>query len=53
MNAAPPIPNRKRPRLWWWFATAIVLHVLAWTCWFAIAARHPVADVALAAQAGH
>jgi drug/metabolite transporter (DMT)-like permease len=42
----------RRPRVWWWFAAAVALHMLAWTCWFGIASRHPVAEVPLAARAG-
>jgi len=42
-----------QPRLWWWFAAAVGLHLLAWSVWFAIAAHHPVADVPLATALAH
>jgi hypothetical protein len=48
MSADRPVRRLPRPRVWWWIAAALVLHVLAWTVWFRIAARHPVADVPLA-----
>jgi hypothetical protein len=39
--------NALRPRLWWWFAAAVALHLLAWGFWFGIAMRHPVVEVPL------
>ena len=49
MNPRRGIPRALRPRLWWWIAGAIALHLLAWTAWFTIASRHPVDEVPLAA----
>jgi len=51
MNLARAIPSALRPRIWWWVAAALILHVAAWVGWFRIASRHPVADVPLAAPA--
>ena len=44
--------DSRRSRLWWWFVVAGVLFLAAWTGWFIIAARHPVADVPLAQKQG-
>jgi hypothetical protein len=49
MEPARTAPEAARTRVGWWFAAAIILHALAWTAWFTIAARHPVAEVPLAA----
>jgi hypothetical protein len=49
MTFPPRLRKAFRPRVWWWIAAAIVLHLSAWTAWFAIAARHDVAEVPLAA----
>ncbi|MGA2016934.1 MAG: hypothetical protein ABSH26_08250 [Opitutaceae bacterium] len=40
-----------RPRIWWWCAGAVALHLIAWSAWLTIAARHPVASVPLATPA--
>jgi hypothetical protein len=45
--------ERFRPRVWWWFAAAVLLHIAAWSAWFVIAAHHSVADVPLATSARH
>ncbi|HXQ81332.1 MAG TPA: hypothetical protein VN775_08475 [Opitutaceae bacterium] len=50
MSLPARIPRLLRPRLWWWFPAAIALHLIAWSAWLAIAARHPVASVPLAAH---
>lgn len=48
MSAPPSHPTRS----WvpWIIAAALALHVAAWTVWFTIAGRHPVADVPIAAR---
>lgn len=48
MIPRPPIFRAPKPSAWWWIAAALVLHLMAWTAWFTIAARHPVAEVRLA-----
>jgi len=48
MSLRVQIRKALRPRIWWWLAAAMVLHLSAWVAWFAIAARHSVADVPLA-----
>jgi len=42
-------PNEPRPRskLWLIFVAAGVLQLAAWTAWFIIASKHPVAEVPL------
>jgi len=51
MSLRTRIPRPPRPRLWWWFAAAVALHLAAWSAWLTIAARHPVASVPLAGPA--
>lgn len=53
MDPQPPAPRAKKSRVGWWVAAAIALHLLAWTAWFTIAARHPVAEVPLATSPRH
>jgi hypothetical protein len=53
MSLPAHIPRLLRPRLWWWFAGALALHLLAWSVWLTIAAHHPVASVPLAVPATH
>ena len=43
------IRDAVRPRVWWWIAGATLLHFAFWAAWFAIAARHSVAEVTLEA----
>ncbi len=49
MNTTPPVtepePPAGRSRLWLFFVAVIALQLAAWTVWFIIAARHPVAEV--------
>jgi hypothetical protein len=48
----PParIASFLRPRLWWWFPAAVMVHLLAWSAWLTIAAHNPVASVPLASR---
>ena len=41
-------PTEKKSKLWLMFVAVIALQLAAWTAWFIIAARHPVAEVPLA-----
>ena len=41
-------PKPKKSKLWLFFVAAFALQLAAWTAWFLIAARHPVAEVPLA-----
>jgi len=43
--AAEPKPPAGRSYLWLIFVAVIALQLAAWTVWFIIAARHPVAEV--------
>lgn len=42
------IPAEKKSKLWLVFVAVIALQLAAWTAWFIIAAKHPVAEVPLA-----
>ena len=42
-RSAPPTS-----RLWLWVVAVISLQLVAWTAWFILASRHPVAEVPLA-----
>ena len=48
MNPAADLPPPRRSRLWLVFVAAFALQLAAWTAWFLVAARHPVAEVPLA-----
>ncbi len=37
-------------RVWWWVIVAFVVQLAAWTAWFVIAARSPVAEVPLVTE---
>lgn len=41
-------PAAKKSKLWLMFVAVIALQLAAWTAWFIIAAKHPVAEVPLA-----
>ena len=43
--ATEPEPPAGRSRLWLIIVAVIALQLAAWTAWFIIAARHPVAEV--------
>jgi hypothetical protein len=53
MDQAPATHKAAGSRVGWWFAAAALAYLLAWATWFAIAARHPVAEVPLARSPGH
>jgi hypothetical protein len=48
MKTAP-----KKSRLWLWFVAAFIVQLGAWTAWFAIAAKHKVAEVPLSTAVGY
>jgi hypothetical protein len=48
MSAKPENEGARRGnRLLWWVTAAFAVQLAAWAAWFALAARHPVADVPL------
>jgi hypothetical protein len=44
----PPAKPAGSWRLWLWVLAAFALQFAAWTVWFAVAAKHKVAEVPLA-----
>jgi hypothetical protein len=48
MSADPPPRRRGRAGVLCWTLALFALHLAAWTAWFIIASRHPVAEVPLA-----
>jgi hypothetical protein len=42
-------PERKS-RVWLWVVAAIAVQIAAWTAWFIIASRNPVAEVPLVTE---
>jgi len=45
--AADSLPPPRRSYLWLAVVVAFALQLAAWTAWFVVAAKHPVADVPL------